>query len=88
VRGRRERAVPVQPGLFTAYEAFVEDKLPARPGDGEPAVPFSTRWMELHLAGAARQVQAQVGFAPTFRTLYQGQAWEGIPFLVLEHNAH
>ncbi|MGD9101259.1 MAG: tyrosine-type recombinase/integrase, partial [Anaerolineae bacterium] len=83
VRGRRDRAVPVQPDLFTAYEAFVEDKLPARPGEGEPAVPFSRRWMELRLAGAARQVQEQVGFAPTFRTLRWTRAvWDlrnGVP---------
>ncbi len=70
VRGRRDRSVPVQPDLFVAYQTFVEEKLAAaRPGAGERAVPFTTRWMEMCLAKAAREVEAKVGFRPTFQTL-------------------
>jgi integrase len=67
---RRSRAVPVQPDLFTAYDAFVEEVLDGvRPDPGEKAVPRTVRWMEMRLAQAARQVEDTVGFAPTFQTL-------------------
>jgi len=83
VRGRRDRSVPVQADLFTAYRTFVEEKLAARPGAGERAVPFTTRWMEMCLSKAAREVEAEVGFRPTFQTLRWTRAvWDlrnGVP---------
>ena len=83
VRGRRDRAVPVQPDLFKAYQTFVQEELSTRPGAGEPAVPFSTRWMEKRLAKVARQIEEQVGFPPTFQTLRWTRAvWDlrnGVP---------
>ncbi len=75
--------MPVQPDLFKAYQTFVEKVLSARPGAREPAVPYSKRWMELRLAQVTRQVEAQVGFSPTFQTLRWTRAvWDlrnGVP---------
>ncbi len=83
VRGRRDRAVPVQPDLFTTYQTFVQDELSTRPSVEEPVVPFTVRWMEKRLARAARQVKEQVDFSPTFRTLRwtrtMGDLRNGVP---------